>query len=266
MEVFEELTAIYTPTPGKSMEIVVCGSGSGSNLQALLDVQKSCPGKFLVKAIFTDRLCGCHEIAKRENIPLIYFSFHQYFKQHGESDKNNTELRKAYDLEMVRRIREAAREYQFSVNLIVLAGYMRLLTSSMLNAFPDQVINVHPGDLTATNSQGQREYVGKDAVYDALTAGEIQTRSCVFIVDEHIDTGPLLVSGPWVDAEFGMPLTSETVVDYQEKQKRQSDWPALVKAVELIAEGKISINEQKRVYIEGTLQGKGGFDMGIYKE
>ncbi|HLK45073.1 MAG TPA: phosphoribosylglycinamide formyltransferase [Acidimicrobiales bacterium] len=74
------------------------------------------------------------------------------------------------------------------VELVVLAGYMHLLTKPFLDRFPDRVVNVHPSLLPA--------FPGAHAVADALAAGAETTGVTVHLVDEGIDSGPILRQEP----------------------------------------------------------------------
>jgi phosphoribosylglycinamide formyltransferase-1 len=230
---------IYTPIPGKRMNVVVFGSGSGTNLEVLLQIPKP---QFEIKALFSDRNCRFQELGHSAGIPVIYHSYIKFSKEHGNA-------RSQFDAENARLISERVE----TVDLILLAGYMRLVYPPLLNRFKDKIINIHPADLTQLNSEGKRRYTGAHAVYDALCAGETRTRSSVILVDENVDTGPILASGPWVTYEEGFPVTVESARLHQIKQKAQSDWPVCVKAVTAIAEGRIGLDEHKKVYTDGGL-------------
>jgi len=197
------------------LQVAVFGSGSGSNLEALLRAE----GSYKVALVFTDRECRCRQIARTRGIPLISFFF-----------KNFKGGREAYDREVLRLLRGESQRLGLAVDLVFLAGYMRLVTAPLLNAFPGRVLTVHPADL-----RNGRKYVGTDAVRQALEAGEGRTRSTVILVDEGMDTGPILTEGPWVEYSEGYPLTEEKVRRHQEKQKKESDWPAAIEAVKKIA-------------------------------
>ncbi|MGZ4354128.1 MAG: phosphoribosylglycinamide formyltransferase, partial [Gaiellaceae bacterium] len=74
------------------------------------------------------------------------------------------------------------------VELVVLAGYMHLLTKPFLDRFPDRIVNVHPSLLPA--------FPGARAIQDALAAGVEVTGVTVHVVDEGLDTGPVLEQQP----------------------------------------------------------------------
>ena len=141
--------------------IGVLVSGHGTNLQALIDaglplaaVASNRPG---VQAL---------ERAEAAGIPARVFELDRY------ADRRS-------------RDRELADWLQLrGVDLVVLAGYMHLLTPSFLDRFPDRIVNVHPSLLPA--------FPGMRAVDDALTAGVDTTGVTVHYVDEGLDTGAVI--------------------------------------------------------------------------
>jgi phosphoribosylglycinamide formyltransferase-1 len=94
--------------------------------------------------------------------------------------------RESRDVEMAEWLRG------HGVDLVVCAGYMHLLTESFLRAFPQRIVNVHPSLLPA--------FPGAHAIADALEAGAAVTGVTVHVVDEGLDTGPVLAQEP-VDVE-----------------------------------------------------------------
>lgn len=211
------------------INVIVFGSGSGTNLQALINAQKQ-NKNFIIKAVFTDRKCKCQDIALAEGIPLIYLSYQNFFKD------NNTKTQHDYYSGVLKLLKETEKKYFFTTDIIFLAGYMRLITEPLLTAYKNKILNVHPADLTVKNPDGSRRYIGANAVTMALEDGQKETRSCVILIDETIDGGPILVSGPAVKYEGPHPITKESAAAHQEKQKQQSDWPAAITALSLFAE------------------------------
>lgn len=248
------------------MHIAVLGSGSGTVLEALLRAQRSLKNQagsplFQVKALFTDRKCRFQEISERERIPLVYHSFVDFFKEKGIDNHQDTLTRQAYDQKSVELIEGCASQGGFFLDLIFLAGYSRLLHAPFLQHYKNKIINAHPSDLTLLNANGTRKYVGASAVLDALMAGETRTRTSVILIDEDVDRGPVLVSGPWLPYTGGPPVTAKKAANHQERQKQLSDWPACVKAAELIACGRLSIDSNRRIFLDGLLQNQGGYVM-----
>lgn len=151
---------------------VVLVSGSGSNLQAVLDACASGELRGQVVAVIADRADAFGlERARRANIPAIALP------------KAKTQDRGGYDKDL------ASLVASFDPDWIVLAGWMRLLSSRLLDCFPNKVINLHPA-LPAT-------FPGTHAIERAFQAhqrGEIEhTGVMVHLVpDEGVDSGPVL--------------------------------------------------------------------------
>jgi phosphoribosylglycinamide formyltransferase-1 len=145
--------------------IGVLVSGDGSNLQALIDaglpvacVASNRPG---VRAL--DR-------AAAAGIPTHVFPLEDY----GDRAARDRDLA---DWLILR-----------GADLVVLAGYMHLLTAGFLQRFPNRVVNVHPSLLP--------EFPGAHAIEDALAAGVVTTGVTVHYVDEGIDTGAVILQEP----------------------------------------------------------------------
>ena len=141
--------------------IGVLVSGEGTNLQALID------GGLPIAAVASNRrdayaLVRAHEAG----IPTATFSLDCH------ADRVERDLVMATWLE------------EHGVELVVLAGYMHLLTRPFLDRFPERIVNVHPSLLPA--------FPGAHPIDDALAAGVETTGVTVHVVDEGLDTGPVL--------------------------------------------------------------------------
>ena len=141
--------------------IGVLVSGNGSNLQALIDA-----GLPLCAVASNRKDAYALVRARAAGIPTATFSL-------GCHDE-----REERDLVMATWLEE------HGVELVVLAGYMHLLTGPFLRRFPDRIVNVHPSLLPA--------FPGAHAIADALAAGVATTGVTVHRVDEGVDTGPVL--------------------------------------------------------------------------
>lgn len=228
------VSSLFPEGGQRPLSLGVLGSGGGSNLRALLNAAEEDPS-FSVEAILSDRPCGCQEIAKERGIP------------HRTATAPTDEAM----LDALSLLEERS---GLPFDLLFLAGYMRLVKSPLLEAFPNRILNVHPADLAPP-----RRYVGLGAVRAALEAEEKRTRSSIIVVDESIDGGPLLVSGPWVEYREGFPLTREQIQAHQARQKELSDWPAAVTAVQLVASGKVGIDQRRQLYVGGRPLGNEGW-------
>jgi phosphoribosylglycinamide formyltransferase-1 len=141
--------------------IGVLVSGNGTNLQALLDA-----GLPVVAVASNRRDAYALERARAEGLPAATFSL----------DCHAT--REERDLVLATWLEE------HGVEVVVLAGYMHLLTKSFLDRFPGLIVNVHPSLLPA--------FPGAHAVADALAAGAEETGVTVHWVDEGLDTGAVI--------------------------------------------------------------------------
>lgn len=139
--------------------IGVLVSGAGTNLQALLDAGLP------VVAVASNR-ADVPAFARAGHIATAAFELRDY------------EDRAARDTAMAEWLR--ARD----VRLVVLAGYMHLLTPAFLDRFPDAVVNVHPSLLP--------RFPGAHAVEEQLAAGVSESGATVHLVDEGVDSGPVL--------------------------------------------------------------------------
>jgi phosphoribosylglycinamide formyltransferase-1 len=149
--------------------IGVLVSGEGTNLQALIDAGLP------ISAVASNRPeSRALDRARAAGIPTAVFEL----RQGSDRLKPVTAVGRARDSAMADWLE------QRGVRLVVLAGFMQLLTSSFLARFPDRIVNVHPSLLPA--------YPGLRAIDQALEAGVDTTGVTVHLVDEGIDTGPVL--------------------------------------------------------------------------
>ena len=156
----------------KDRKLVVLISGSGSNLQAILDACASGELRAQVVAVISNKPDAFGlERARRANVPAIVQA------------KPKAQDRRAYDAELADLV------LSYQPDWIVLAGWMRMLSSAFLDRFPNRVINLHPA-LPGT-------FPGTHAIqraFEAYQRGEIQhTGVMVHLVpDEGVDCGPVL--------------------------------------------------------------------------
>jgi phosphoribosylglycinamide formyltransferase-1 len=195
------------------MRVGVLASGSGSNLQAILD---AC-GQGRIAAKVGAVVCNVPgaralERAGAANVPAILLPHAAYSR------------REEYDARVVEELR------RHDVNLVCLAGFMRIVTSVLLRAFPERVLNIHPSLLPA--------FPGMHAVRQALAAGVRITGCTVHLVDEGTDTGPILVQAavPVLDADSEETLAARILV--QEHR-------AYPRAIDLVASGRATAAGRK---------------------
>ncbi len=143
--------------------IVVMASGTGSLFKALLDFQV---GANVVGLVTDQPLCRAVEIAQSREIPIRKVSF---------TDFDSREL---WESELLRQVLE------LDPDLIVAAGFMRILSPTFVDHFPDQIVNSHPSLLP--------QFPGAHAVRDAIDAGAAVTGCTVHFIDDGVDTGKII--------------------------------------------------------------------------
>ncbi|HZG72203.1 MAG TPA: phosphoribosylglycinamide formyltransferase [Chondromyces sp.] len=147
--------------------IAVFASGSGSNFQALAEAVKTNTLPADIALLVCDNP-QAFAVQRAEKLEIPVFSF--YPKEYPS--------KQAFETEVVNRLKEA------NVDFIVLAGYMRLIGPTLLAAFPNKIVNIHPSLLPA--------FPGKNAVGQAIEAGVKITGVTIHFVDEGMDTGPII--------------------------------------------------------------------------
>jgi phosphoribosylglycinamide formyltransferase-1 len=187
------------------MNIGVLVSGSGTNLQAILDADLGSGRVVLV----ISNVAGVNALdrARRAGVPARVLPHKQY------------PTREAYDQALVATLREA------QVELVALAGFMRIVTPKFLNAFPRRVVNIHPSLLPS--------FPGMHAQKQALAHGVKITGCTVHLVDEGCDTGPILAQAavPVEPGDNEAALTARILVEEHKL------YPAVLRA---LAEGRIT--------------------------
>lgn len=159
-----------------SKRVVVLISGGGTNLQALIDAINGDKLNAEIVGVVSNKQ-SAYGLIRAENagIPTLCFPMKSYTSA-GKS-------REDYDSDLAQKVAE------FKPDLIVLAGWMRILTAKFLDHFPDRVINLHPAL--------PGEFAGIEAInraYEAWQRGEIQHSGCmVHYVIPEVDAGPVIV-------------------------------------------------------------------------
>lgn len=153
----------------KKLALGILGSGKGSNCRAILeairDGKLEAEAQLVVSDVFD---AGILDIAREFAVPNLYLPPGNF----------RTRLEPAVEAELVRLLRQAG------VELVVLAGFMRVLKEPMLAAFPRAIINIHPSLLP--------KFPGIEAWKQALAAGEKITGCSVHYVDAGIDSGEVI--------------------------------------------------------------------------
>lgn len=160
-------------TDAPVFRVAVLASGHGSNLQAIIDRlhRRAVQPRIDVALVVSDfQGARALERARAAGIPAVVIPPEEYV------------TREDHDLALAAAIHESG------ADLVVLAGYMRVVTPAFVRAFPGRIINLHPALLPA--------FPGTTSISDALRHGVKVTGVTVHFVDEGIDTGPIIAQEP----------------------------------------------------------------------
>ncbi|MEH7117565.1 phosphoribosylglycinamide formyltransferase [Neobacillus vireti] len=149
-------------------KIAVFASGNGSNFQAIIDVVTSGELAAEISVLICDKP-GAYAVerANEAGIPSFVFQAKVYPSKEEYEEAILKELNK------------------YDVDFIVLAGYMRLIGTTLLSAYQGRIVNIHPSLLPA--------FPGKDAIGQALAAKAKWSGVTIHYVDEGMDTGPIII-------------------------------------------------------------------------
>ena len=207
------------------LNLAVCVSGGGTNLQAIIDgIESGTITNARIKAVISNNP-GAYalERAKKHGIASICISP----KQFGSREEFNQALLEKLD--------------SCQVDLVVLAGFLVVLPETLIQKYQNRVINIHPSLIPSFCGTG---YYGLKVDEGALKRGVKVTGATVHFVDEGTDTGPIILQQP-VMVEQG-----DTPELLQRRVMEQAEWKILPKAIDLIANGKVRVEDGK-VLIQG---------------
>ena len=183
-------------------KIAVFASGNGSNFQALAEAVEEGSLHASIEWLICDQPDAyCIERAEKWNIPVFVFCPKDY------------PTKEDYEKEILKHLQ--ARD----VDVLVLAGYMRLIGSVLLTAYPNQIMNIHPSLLPS--------FPGKNAVLQAVEAGVRVTGVTVHYVDQGMDTGPII-------AQRAIPIDKGESIESLHRKIQQVEHDLYPKIIEQI--------------------------------
>ncbi|MCS3841847.1 phosphoribosylglycinamide formyltransferase [Microbacterium sp. AK031] len=190
------------------LTVAVLISGTGSNLRALLEAARlpDFPARIVVVGADRDAEGLAH--AEEFGIPSFTVPFRAY------------DDREAWGEELGRRLDG------WSPDLIVLSGLMRLLPGSLVARYSPRIVNTHPAYLP--------EFPGAHGVRDALAAGVEQTGASVIVVDDGIDSGPIL-------AQERIPVMPDDTEETLHERIKPVERRLLIDVVRRIATGELAL-------------------------
>ncbi len=199
----------------RPLNLAVLASGRGTNLQAIIDSIEAGALDAKVVAVLSDRPEPlAFRRAREHGIPVLFV------------DPAGYRSREAYDAALVEALST------FRPDTVVLAGFMRIVTPVLLEAFPRRVVNIHPALLPA--------FPGLNAQAQAIAYGVRYSGCTVHFVDEGMDTGPVILQSVVPVYQDDTPETlAERIL-----AKEHKTYPA---ALQLLAEGRLQIRGRRVV-------------------
>lgn len=195
------------------LKIVVLASGRGSNLQSVIDACARNQIKAQIEAVISDKE-GAYALQRAEEAGIKNF----LIKKHKE------ESRLDYDKRLIEKIDT------LNIELIVLAGFMRLLSADFIKKYDRKLINIHPSLLPA--------FTGLNAQKQAFDYGVKVAGCTVHFVDEGCDTGPIILQDT-------IKVTEDDSEESLAARILEKEHQLLPKAIDLIAQKKVFLNGRK---------------------
>ncbi len=199
------------------LNVGVLASGRGSNLQSIIDacIAGQIPARVTV-VVSDNPNAYALERTRRADIPAVHVGIDDF------------DTREEYERQIIHHLTAN------NVGLVCLAGYMRLVGSELLQAFPRRILNIHPALLPA--------FPGLHAQEQAWNYGVKHSGCTVHFVDEGMDTGPIIIQAT-------VPVLEEDTADKLAERILTQEHRIYPEAVRLFAEGKLTL-EGRRVRIK----------------
>lgn len=195
------------------LKLGVLISGNGTNLQAIVDACEAGSLKAVIAVVISSKETAFGlERARKHGIKSVFI------------DPKKFKDRQEYDTEILKYFKES------EVDLVVHAGYMRLVSDLLLSAYPMKNINVHPSLLPS--------FPGISAIKDAYEYGVKITGATIHFVDSGIDTGPVIL-------QETVRIEEDDTLENLENKIHAVEHKLYVQALKLYIEGKLEVHGRK---------------------
>jgi phosphoribosylglycinamide formyltransferase-1 len=203
----------------KKMKLAVLASGFGSNLQAIMEAVDRGGIEATLELVLSDNENAyALERARSRGIEAIYLNPGKY----GD--------RAAYDGAIVALLRER------EIELVILAGFMRILSPAFVREYRGRIMNIHPSLLPS--------FPGVDGVRQALDYGVKVSGCSVHFVDEGLDTGPIIL-------QEAVPVFDHDTVETLQQRIHEVEHRLYRQAIQLFVAGKLRLEGRKCLIDEG---------------
>ncbi len=199
----------------------------------------------IVSVITSESACADADVVRAHGVPMQTHDIHGYYAARSSNVYRDFVTRRAYDRDMVALLEPSAPD------LVLLDGYLYLLTNPMLDRYRHRMLNLHFSDLTLRRSDHGPVYPGIRAVRDALADGQMETRATVHMVNAEPDGGaPLVRSWAYPVSPMVARARAWNATDMlkayayaqQEWMIREASGPLLASALSLVATGAVDLD------------------------
>jgi phosphoribosylglycinamide formyltransferase-1 len=192
------------------IRVAVFASGSGSNFQRIIDLTQQGKLNITLSLLVCDKAtAGAIQRAEKAGIPTFVFA------------PKNYASREAYEAEIVAELD------RLGIDLIVLAGYMRLITNVLVDPYYGRMINIHPALLPA--------FPGAHGIEDAFHAGVTETGCTVHFVDNGMDTGPII-------AQQAIPVLPDDTLETLSERMHKAEHQLYPEVIDWISRGYVKLD------------------------
>lgn len=203
--------------PDSPLRLAVLASGRGSNLQAIIDAIKEGRLRAVLAVVISNKAeAQALERARKHGAPAVFL------------DPKATPGREAYDAVILEHLRK------HDVGLVALAGYMKIVTRVLIDAYANRIMNIHPSLLPS--------FPGLQAQQQALDGGAKVSGCTVHFVEEGVDTGPII-------QQAAVPVLEGDTAESLEARILAQEHRIYPEAIQLFAEGCLTV-EGRRVHIK----------------
>lgn len=226
------------------LRVAVLTSTDGPRLRYLLEEDSDRGSTYrVVCGAVNDVDCGADDRFERHGIPVERRDIHDFYDGR-DADLEDLDVRREFD----RRLAAAVDDHDPDVVLLV--GYLHILTDAFLERFHPRILNCHHGDLTVRGASGRPVYGGLRAVEEAIRDGEVATRETVHVATEVVDAGPVVARSPPFEVnralvDSAIERGDEATLDaYTYAHRRWTaaagGGPVLSIALKLLADGRVT--------------------------
>ena len=206
----------------EKLKVGVLLSGSGTNFQAIIDAAAQGLPVEVVQVVSSRPDAYGITRAQEANIPVLVMNRDKYADP------------AAADAQIVDVLKAAGAEY------VVMAGYMRMVTTVMLDAFPNRVLNLHPALLPS--------FKGAHAIADAFAAGVKVTGVTVHFANEDYDKGPIVAQEP-------VRVAEDDTLESLEARIHETEHELYPRVLGWIAAGRVSVDGEGKVHVAPVKEG-----------